>query len=264
MNNVFSFQRFGKFFLYDLQRSKSRYGLSLLVTGLVPIIGFSFIQLFALIINGNWMPNYEVARYVALAVAIFATLLAGPSKIYGDITDKRSGSDWLMIPASTFEKWLSMAIMVCIVLPVILCLLLFVSDSVVALLFPSTYGSILSPSSFSSITDSLSEEGLGINFGGIFFLNWMETILTFTLGALVFKKSKVVKTILCCFLFSMLFGLLFSSGILPKEWSEGMFDSVKDASAFIANVNVTLNIMYWVIICALLGGMYYRLRTIKQ
>lgn len=265
MNNVFSFQRFGKYFLYDLLRSRGRYGLSLVITGLVPVIGFSFIQLFTLIINGHWMPDYETARYVALFIALAATVLIAPAKMYGDITDKRSGSDWLMIPASTFEKWLSMAIMVCIVLPILLCLLLFVSDTIVALLFPATYGSILGPSTFKDITDSLSEGGIDISLSGIFLFNWAETVLAFTLGALVFKKSKVGKTILCCFLFSMLFGVLFSTGILPEGWAEGMFDSSNlDPATFISNINVAVNIIYWVVICALLGSMYFRLRTIKH
>ena len=276
MNNIFDIKRFGNYFLYDLRRAKNNYGLSLLILGLIPVILFVtyvLLTLIGLLFNSpaegiGMMP--EGMKFAGVFTAILVVLLGAGAKIYGFVTEKRAGSDFLMLPASTCEKWLSLVLVVCIVLPVVLFALLYVSDGLLALVFPNTYGSSLAGFIDKDFVEGLTaglmdKDGLYINLPAILFLNWCENVLAFTLGAISFKRGKVGKTILCLFalgiLFSTLMVLLVGNTNIDSDQFISWFDSPDKA---FSTANWILNILYIVVIGGLLGGLYYRLRTIKQ
>ena len=276
MNNIFDIKRFGNYFLYDLRRAKNNYGLSLLLLGLIPVIlfvAYVLLSLIGLLFNSHangigMMP--DGMKFAAVFTTIFVVILGAGAKIYGFVTEKRAGSDFLMLPASTLEKWLSMVLVVCVVLPVILFALQFVSDGLLALIFPNTYGSSLASFIDQDFIDGISaglmeEEGLYINFPAMMFLSWCQNVLAFTLGAVCFKRGKVGKTILCLFglgiLFSTLMVLLVGNTSIDTDRFVSFFDSPEKA---FSAANWLINIFYIIVIGGLLGGLYYRLRTIKQ
>jgi len=266
MNNVFDIKRFWNYFLYDLRRAKNNYGLSLLILGLIPILLYIITQFISLISGNGISDLVDEMKFVSIfSVWIIAIFSAG-AKLYGFVTEKRAGSDYLMLPASTLEKWLSLALMVCIVVPAVLCALLFVSDGLMGLLFPNSYGDrIFSQVLDNRLFDSLGEEGIQFNLPAILFLGWCENILVFTLGALCFKKAKAAKTLLCIMGVSMvlstLMALFFGTTHIGTEQLEAFFDTPERVVRFL---NWTINILYTVIIGGLLGGIYYRLRTLKH
>ena len=120
MNNIFDIKRFGQYFLYDLRRAWNNYGLSLLLMGLIPIILYVVYQLISLVSGRGTGLVPDPMKFVGLFAVLCVVLLGAGTKLYGFVTEKRAGSDFVMLPASTTEKWLSLALMVCIVLPVVL------------------------------------------------------------------------------------------------------------------------------------------------
>ena len=146
---------------------------------------------------------------MALRAGLFVSaailfIMVFPSKAYGFITEKAMGSSWLMLPASRFEKFLSMMLTCLVVVPLVFFCTYLLSDALICLLDGKCGGSILS--SWSKVIDingSTEEIRLGAN-GTWFIVSWvLQTSSIFLLGALLFKKSKVLKTILALFVIAM-------------------------------------------------------------
>jgi hypothetical protein len=192
-------------------------------------------------------------------------ILGAGVKLYGFVTEKRAGSDFVMLPASTTEKWLSLALIVCIVLPVVLFALLFVSDALMSLVFPLTYGGRLFNQAFANniLAEVMDEEGVSFNLPAVLFCNWCESILVFTLGAICFKKSKVAKTILVLIAASF----VLSVGMVAfniNDLSYPSYIGFSNATEFVSYMNWTASISYAIFIGGLLCAIYFRLRTLKH
>ncbi len=267
MNNIFDIKRFGNYFLYDLRRAKNNYGLSLLILGLLPVILYVVYLLISLISGKGVDPMPDAMKFGGLFAAFCVVIFASGTKLYGFVTEKRAGSDFLMLPASTTEKWLSLVLMVCIVLPIAFFVLLFVSDGLMSLVFPNTYGNRLLNLDFANglMAGMLEEEGVSFNLPAVMFCNWCESMLVFTLGAICFKKAKVAKTILCLFgigmVLSMLLMLIFGTSHFDMDRMEAFFDS---PDKLVSVMNWAVSLIYAVVIGALLWGTWFRLRTLKH
>ncbi len=266
MNNIFDLKRFGNYFLYDLRNAKNNYALSLLLCGTMLIIGFVFAQLLSIIFQREFLEMPVFTKYLLVGVAYLIVVFGAGAKIYGNLTEKRAGSSFLMLPASTFEKWLSMTLISCIILPVLLLALQLGSDALLSLIFPNTYGDrVLALEFLQGMKDSFAENGLTLRMEPLFFLSWCESILVFFLGALCFKKGKVGKTILCLFAFGTILSTISMLFIVHRGPDYiGFFGSDTDPVTLISRLNWFLNIYYIVVIGGLLGGIYYRLRTLKH
>lgn len=269
MNNIFDIKRFGNYLLYDLRRAKNNYGYSMLVLGLMPFIMFGITEFFSMISGNGVIEFADPLKFVAVAVASIVIMLSFSAKVYGYVTEKRAGSDFLMLPASTLEKWISMLLITCVAAPVVMYLLLFLSDGALSLFFPNVYGSSIVKMDFmkgviEGLT-SLREEGIYVNFFALFALDWIVNILTFTLGAICFKKAKVAKTLLCVFVLGMIFSAMFAiflgNGSLDVDWLLSHFNTPDHA---VSAINTTMNITIITQLVILLGGTYYRLRSIKH
>lgn len=269
MNNVFSAKRFGKYFSYDLKHCIDTFGLSLLIVGLMPMITFFFANVISFIVSGGWIPDNTVNRIVAALIAVVIACVMFPIKAYGDITDKKAGSNFIMVPASTFEKWLSSSLMTLVIVPLALLVLLLGVDFVLGLLLPQHYGEALLLQEWFRpiicIPASLTElsADITVNVGLIFWVSWATSVLCFLLGAVYFKKSKIAKTILAIMIISMLFSILaapFASMVPGLVERIELGDAEKVMRGFWNAV--------WIIdgaeIVAFLAIYYFRLRTIKH
>ncbi len=267
MNNVFDFKRFGNYFLYDLRNAKNNYGLSLLILGCMPIAIFIIIQLFSLIFRQQVASFPMPIKYTQIFIVVLVATIGAGTKIYGHLTEKKAGSNFLMLPASTLEKWLSMLLVVCVAVPFVLLALQVASDALMSFIFPGTYGArMYELIPLQEAKDAMQEVGVSFNFGGYLFLEWCESVLVFTLGALIFKKSKIAKTILCLmgisFIIStiMMIILGFDGVNVYFNWLEH-FDTVVGFTDFL---NWTMNLTFFVTLGLIIGGMYYRIRTLKH
>ncbi|MCQ2140791.1 MAG: hypothetical protein MJY83_00410 [Bacteroidales bacterium] len=267
MNKIFSFDRFSKYFVYDLNNAKNTFGISLLISGCLSIIICVFSNFYSLVFSQQ-LEGMHVAMSITALIAGFAIIsIVSPIKIYGGITDKRMGSDWLLIPASTFEKFLSMLIILCVVIPVIFCILFLACDYFLALICKD-YNPILTwaSSTFGSLSELIDSED-GPSFTNAIYLapwlNYMEIVLPFALGALCFKKAKVGKTIFVLWLLSCVFSAILATAIFQVGDFEQIINSFDPSKAELW-VNLIINVIYIVVIGCLMGGIYYRLKTIKH
>lgn len=200
MNNASCLGRFGRYFAYDLRRAWDRGGLSALCVGILPLIGYLFGLAFYLIGFMDHMPtNSLTMSFVPIATMIY--ILVFPVKLYGEITDRRIGSNFLMISASTGAKFASMAILLLVILPIAL-IALFVCSDLILSLIPSYGGSLISKllsSDIPGLKETIMGKGVMLSDKLIATTTLEQAanfILFFTLGALIFKKKKTGKTIL--------------------------------------------------------------------
>lgn len=270
MSKVFDFKRFVNYLSYDLRSAGNNFGLSMVVIGVLPVITFAFTQLMMWLISPDYLGNgFGISiRVITIFCAIVVVELIAPSKLYGKITDRRYGTDWLLVPASTLEKFVSMLIILCIVLPLAMCIALLLSDTVLALIFPARYGgSIFSLLHGINIFNlELSDEpelAVHMNLFAIIAFSWILNILIYALGAVVFKKSKVAKTILSMCIISAICGNIFA---LCFDFTTTATELMMTTNPFKA-VNIFNGYMNAIIFAGILlagGGIYYRLRTIQH
>ena len=271
MNNVFDIKRFGRYLAYDLNNARNTFGVSALTIGLLPLIVLFFNTLFGLVFTGS-VP--EVAAPVKMMILVFAFIIvaiSGPVKLYGHLTERRSGSDWLMIPASSFEKFLSMAIMLCIVLPVAVLGLFSICDLLLSWIVP-VYGDSVVRQIGGGLSQFLTNgNDLGIVFltpGGTIagtWMSWCMCVLPFALGAIIFNRGKAAKTILCLIGLNMLLSLI--AAIVFKSFDFSNFETfLENLTAEKASfwVNFLINAIYLIVIGGLLTALYFRVRTIKH
>ncbi|MCQ2140256.1 MAG: hypothetical protein MJZ09_07785 [Bacteroidales bacterium] len=267
MNKIFSFDRFSKYFVYDLNNAKNNYGLSLLIQGCLPIVIFVFSNFFSLVFSQEYTVMNKPLAICAFGVALFTVMLTAPNKLYGGLTDKKMGSDWILIPASTFEKFLSMMVIVCVIIPLVLVVLLAGSDFLLSLFFKEYQPAVVWISDIVKECSTFFKEFDGPMFTnavyGAFWLNWVEVILAFTLGTICFKKAKVGKTILVLWLLSCVLSLGVVSLFGIDVDMENIIKNITPEKAEFW-INFVINMIYLVVIGGLMAGIYFRLKTIKH
>lgn len=275
MSEIFDIKRFGKFLAYELNNAKASCGLSILVMGLLPAILLSFYEIFSFIFTKHFQPLDMDVKKICFSLCILILVMSIPAKMYGSLTEKRKGSDWLMIPASTFEKFLSMVLIICVALPVSFLLVSGCCDCLLSTFFPVYYGS----SNTIDVWNSLFRTDFGFNDNSlmsmtssgltlILFGSLCVNMLSFTLGAICFKRGKAGKTILCYFAISILL-----STILVAFFGRGGSSSSDDFEYLMSNmtaqkaqniINFVINSAFFVMLGGLLAAIYFRIKTIKH
>ena len=134
MNDIFNIRRFGKYFTTDARSCVANYGLSMLLISLMGLIIYAGTIIMGLIINGQWDGPGLGFRIFTFIVCLFVLTFTMPVKCYGKITEKRYGTQWLMIPVSGLEKTLSMVLMNAIVIPAAVCLVYLGVDSILCVM----------------------------------------------------------------------------------------------------------------------------------
>lgn len=197
--------RFGRYFRSDLSAAISNFGISLLVFSTMAATTELFNGLFSLMLSGEWQGMTTALRIVLFTVFGVIMLLSSPAKLYGHLTDRKEGTAFLMLPASRFEKYLSMVLITCIIVPLFFAAVYLSLDALVCLFDPTAGESLFSiiflGSSRIDFSEFVAEASFPIeNFKAIMtpwlYLDDLSQIsLIFLLGALIFKKSKVGKTL---------------------------------------------------------------------
>ena len=217
MEKTFNFNRFGKYFLYDIKSRWSDLGVFFLIFALFPFILYLVYIIFATIAGDglfNLLSGESVngptlaARFITFAIVTGLFVILFPARAYGFITEKKAGSDWLMLPASRSEKFFSMMINCLIVIPAVYLLLYGLSDWLVCLIDKSC-GDAIALTSVNKISDDDSFRLIG-NGIPLLFVSLAETIAIFLLGSLIFKKWKTGYTIITLFVINTVLSLLFS------------------------------------------------------
>lgn len=238
MKEIFDFHRFGKYYCSDLKTTFCNTWITVLVTALAGVIAYIFCGVMHLIMTGSWASYGIVGRSITFVITSLILCISIPSKAYGHFTDKRSGSFFTLVPASSLEKFLSMVINTCIIAPIAFVAIAFAGDSLLCLVDTNCGDSIISlvASGAEGINNILSDINSTAEYK-IFgtgelvvsqLVSYLSFMLTFLLGALYFKNHKVGKTILAYIIVSMALSLI--STPLLAAFGENIAEIVEDAA----------------------------------
>lgn len=235
-NEVLNMNRFGRYLVTDIKNAISKFGISLLVMATISLTGYLICGFFSMIVGTGWHSLGIIGRMMLFGISTLVVFLSAPSKIYGFLTDKREGSAYLMIPASSLEKTISMVIVTCIVLPLAFFAIYFSLDQIVCLIDGGCGVSIAMAlnSGYTSLADNLSNlpaemknifpESVVNTWPWLYLDDMAQTLLIFLYGALIFKSSKPAKTIGCLILLSIVLSMITTPII-----AHGAFDKFKIA-----------------------------------
>ena len=291
--DIFNFQRFGKYFATDFRTCWANYGLSLLTISLLsPLVLYVIIVTINQIMHNTWDGPDIGLRVFAFAVAMICMVVTMPVKCYGKITEKQYGSFWLTLPASRLEKFISMILMTCIIVPVSGALLYLGLDALICA-FDHTCGQNLFAGGLEllqkmgeakDVTLNLIDENITIEDATLVQelvrqMNnpWMyiDEIFCFTLpfllGAVFFRNGKTVKTFIALFAISTVTGMICSP--IMTNWVMEMFNNLnEDPDAILQMFNNKLfknlvlidTVTDTVTNLALMAGIWFRIKTLKH
>ena len=231
-------------------------------------------------------------RFFIFCVALICMVVTMPVKCYGKITEKQYGSFWLTLPASRLEKFISMFLLSCIIVP-ILGVALFLGIDAIICAFDYTCGSSLIAGAMKFIRNMGDVEELTMNFvdenlkledaamiqqllnqvnSPLLYADELIGItLPFLLGAVFFKNSKTVKTILVLFAFSTAVSIVTTP--IMESWASNVFGSLNDDPAvltrlfdngFFKNLVLIDTISDTIVNLALMAGVWFRIKTLKH
>lgn len=275
MNNTFNFNRFGKYFVYDLKRQWKNIGMLMLIFALFPIIFYMLYMFFAALFDGGIMRLFTGIEILGPAIwtrfGVFAAMtvifvMLFPSRAYGEVTDKAKGSEWLMLPASRLEKFASMMLISLVIIPFVYVVVYLLSDAFVCLLDKSCGDSLISFRLNTEMVDNsivIPANGFWILAGSI-----VESAIVFLLGGLIFKKWKVVGTVLVLFALQIVFSGLLSAFITNAdlEWWGNWFSdwTVRHADNLDFWMNAFIN--FWLLLIVAICGTWswFRLKRLQH
>lgn len=291
--DIFKCNRFGKYFVSDLRTCAANYGLSLLTLAVLTPLALECITgVFNMILGLTWEGAGIGMRAGIFGVAMFCMIVTMPSKCYGRLTDKQYGSFWLMLPASRVEKFISMMLICCIVAPFIsICMYLGIDAVLCAI--DHTCGENIIAGALNMMDEfttfkmnlggsdiEISEEYIMMYENASKFIDqvtnpWLYVdellcaSLPFVLGAICFKKGKIVKTFLALAALSTAVSML-ATPIMMGYMGDLMTASEDEVMKMMFESGF-YNSLIWMDIVGdfiLYGGMtvavWFRLKTLKH
>lgn len=275
INETFSAKRFERYFLYDLKQLWHNNGKAAIALGFISVICYIVWVGFSLIFTGGWSAPTLPARLVFFVLGS-VILLFYQTRTYGYLTEKKAGQSWLMIPASTLEKFVSMMIITIIVIPVAYIVSYLALDSLIGLIDKTSGGPIVAR--VTTVMDKVdvffsaaNEEGFRFHISTFAFpmvISFISSLLYFLLCGLCFKKWKILGALGINMLASMLTTPIFTPFIY-KYWTPAITanDYDGDPAAISEFVNQFLgyaNAFNLLLLLGIAAGIYYRLKTLKH
>lgn len=275
MDNTFKISRFRKYFVYDLKRQWKNIGMLMLIFSLFPIIFYMIYMFFAAMFDGGLMKIFiglEIdgpaggTRFGVFAVMSTIFVMLFPSRAYGEITNKEKGSEWLMLPASRLEKFTSMMLISLVVIPLVYVVVYFLSDAFVCLLDKSCGDSLMS----FRINKEIGSSDFVIPANGFWILasSIVGNAIVFLLGGLIFKKWKVVGTVLVLFALQMVFSGLLSVFITNADlewWGNWFADwTIRHADSIDIWLNAFINLWLLLILAICGTWSWFRIKRLQH
>lgn len=292
-NDIFNFSRFGKYFASDIRTCWSNFGLSLLtIAFLFPIATYFITTAFNFVLHSTWDGPDMGVRVFVFAVAMLCLIITMPVKCYGRITEKQYGAFWLMLPASRLEKFISMFIMTCIIVPVTGFVLYLGMDAIICALDHTCGNNLIAGGmelirkmgDLQSLTMNFVDENITIEDAAVVqdilkqvSSPWLYVdeifamTLPFLLGAVFFKSGKTVKTFLAIFAFSTALSIIATP--IMTEWTMNIMNNMNDdpmavlelfRKGFFKHLVLIDLISDTVCNLALMAGIWFRIKTLKH
>lgn len=270
-SEIFNFNRFWNYFLFDLKQMwRNHTGPAVFIGGLGVIVYVIWVLL-SLLFTQSWTGPSLAARAVIFIVALLILVLY-QSRTYGYLTDKQKGSAWLMIPASSLEKFISMLLITLLVIPLLFVVVFLVADSIICLADPTVGASLVGTAmhGMSALSSEMPELSgsmfINLSTGTIIafiIVGLASNFLYFLLCGICFKRYKILGGIGLVFAFEVLLSILAS--IFFPIWSENLvyLDEVSAGQMVTRTVNWSLTVSILVTL-GLAAGIFYRIKTLKH
>lgn len=268
-NEVFNGSRFWSYFKYDLTQMWRNHVKAAILIGFSGLILYILGIAFNAVFDKVWAAPTFVARAIVFALSIFALELY-QTRTYGYLTNRRKGAAWLMLPASGFEKWLSMMIMTLLVIPVAFLCTYTAIDGILSLADP-TYGPMLLGSAKGAVENvsaalaQANEEYSTTWTLGLFVLpmlaGYMCNFLYFLLCGVTFRRNKILWAFLILFGTSILLSTVMTTFGLQSNYD---IEELSDAETIIRSVLNWSTCITLAIAACFAGGIFYRIKTLKH
>lgn len=257
MNNTFECKRFGKLLARDLRNIWPSFGLTMLIITLLPLAAWLFCM--ALTPELTILPETRIGF---IAFGVWLALIMVPSRLYKTCNLPKRGIYFAMLPASKPEKYLSMLICCIIVCPVLVLAGSIVFDCLLAVLpfgpyeqwITQTGTELYDGKCFGDImTEGLSEAGISMHFWlVVMILSFFYNAVVFLFTNTIFRKHKVLKTILWTLLISFLVQTAFTPWLMqgitdPEAMTEFFSDSLRAwyTGSLVFTIVLTLVLFWW-------------------
>ena len=272
MNNTFDWQRFCLVVKKDLHNLWPMFGTTMLILAVLPFA----VWLFMLVLNIDASMPPDFRLIMIEGVATIAALMA-PSRLYRTWNLRNEGIYYAMLPASKLEKFCSALLFSLIICPLAVFLGSMALDLFLTLLpfgpwrdwlwqgmmgFPFT----TNMSFFEN--PAFADEGTGVflHFGTLWVVGlwtgYICSVLMFVFTSTLFKKHKVLQTILWLYLIEFVLSILF----IPISAAVVASGNLENLGAWIDSFDpeVVMNTLYWtgiafnVLLIALFGWLSWR------
>ena len=251
MNEIFNPSRFGKYFVTDLKNCFTNFGMSLAVLGLSGVAFYILGGLLFWSMGADFgIPDGTLNFIFSIGIVIIVMIM--PKKCYGHLTDRLAGPAFMLVPASTFEKFLSMVVNCIVVIPGAFALIFYGSEFLISLIDKGHRFSL------AALSGSIMFDDIPINpFSAVDDIGGM--IMIFLLGALCFKRHKTTYTLLCMIGLSIAMSMI----LLPVILNLISHDPYRIAEKF-SSEYAWMDISYdLILLFACAAGVFFRLKTIK-
>ena len=291
--DIFNFRRFGRYFASDIKTCWANFGLSLLTISLLfPVIIYVITGAINFLASSTWDGPDTGLRFFVFCMAVLCMVITMPVKCYGKITEKQYGSFWLTLPASRLEKFISMIVMTCIIVPFLGVAIYLGMDAVICA-FDPTCGNNLLASGIGFLKNLGDMQDLTLNFVDenvtiedaslvqqiidqinspwLYIDEFFGITLPFLLGAIFFNSGKTVKTILVLFAINIAISIIATPFL--ENWASSVFEGLNENPSVILRLFDNGFFKHLVLIdiisdtifnVALLTGIWFRIKTLKH
>ena len=287
-NDVLNMNRLGRYLVTDVKNAIARYGVSLLVIATVALTGYLLVGFFTMIVGAGWQSLPVAGRLFMMVLSFIVLTISAPAKIYGFITDKKEGSSFLMVPASSLEKTISMILVCCVILPFAFFAVYLSLDQIICLIDSKCGDSLIMAINngqnflfdtfqrLSRESNNVIPDYSSLTTPWMYFDDIAQGFLLFLLGALIFKSSKPAKTVGCLILLSIALSMITtpivmhgaierfkeaaSSNMTPEE----IFESFPFISWSMKHAVLVDFISDTIVNIGLAIAIYFRVRKIKH
>ena len=231
MNETFDIKRFGKLLQYEVVNYIPNFFKSLLIFASV----IAAVWIFSLTVDFPVLPN---GRELLVTPLFALAIVLSPFIVYKDMNNRKKGYIYAMMPASTLEKLLSMMVLCIVLVPVITYVVLTGTDLMLWALSSAGIGSFYEMEMYNPFEGVFPQEmyydtvqqqlySMPIFDTIISFMNAIAYSMMFNT---IFRKNKVLKTILFNISMSFAFVILMSVIIntVSVEFWEEMADKLAD------------------------------------
>jgi hypothetical protein len=224
MNQFFSFKRFTLLVLKHWADNKKRYGLSVLAFIGLLITWF----VFTMLTEFDDVPMGKGVQQVTFFLALFAVGTFYASQYFGDLGSRAKGINFLLVPASAFEKLLCSLLYSVLLFFVVFTAAFYLVDALMVAIANSFSGSGKPTvvNVFKIIILRFNKDST-INFLLFFF----SVQSAFLLGSVYFEKYSFIKTIISCFVAGFIlfcFMYFFNDKLLPNgDYPRGFLTSFR-------------------------------------